>query len=157
MFARAMVIVGAGAMISGCSPVEMLTEMQQKPGASAEAAQNDDQAQVDVTPPADSVPQREVAQTGVGEKGHIEGGGYLSATTNAYFRGKESLTFSQVTHALQLYKFRVDGDGKGPQSHEEFMKEIIQANNIKLPELPPGDRYVYDVEKEQLMVEHPAK
>ena len=47
--------------------------------------------------------------------------------------------------------------GQAPQSHEEFMKEIIEANAINLPELPPGDKYFYDAKTEQLMVQHPAE
>ena len=34
--------------------------------------------------------------------------------------------------------------------------KIIKANNIHLPELPDGDRYMYDPKTEQLMVESPA-
>ena len=36
------------------------------------------------------------------------------------------------------------------------MQKIIKENQIKLPELPFGQRYVYDPKKEQLMVEKPA-
>ncbi len=34
------------------------------------------------------------------------------------------------------------------------MQRIIKENMIKLPDLPPGDRYVYDPKREELMVEH---
>ena len=35
------------------------------------------------------------------------------------------------------------------------MEKIIKANQIKLPDLPEGDRYQYDPKTEQLMVESP--
>jgi len=72
-----------------------------------------------------------------------------------YFRAQERIVFEiEVPQALNLYKAV---NGKGPQTHEEFMEKIIKANNIKLPELLPRERYVYDPEKEQLMVEQPAR
>ena len=42
-------------------------------------------------------------------------------------------------------------------SHEEFMEKIVQANNIRLPELPEGHRYLYDPTTNELMVERPKK
>jgi hypothetical protein len=36
------------------------------------------------------------------------------------------------------------------------MKEIIEANSIKLPKLPPGEKYIYDPAKGELQVERPA-
>ena len=51
---------------------------------------------------------------------------------------------------MQTYKALHDG---APKTHDEFMKEIIQAAEIRLPELPAGDRYIYDPKTEQLMVE----
>jgi hypothetical protein len=41
-----------------------------------------------------------------------------------------------------------------PKSEEEFQKEIIEKYGIELPELPMGDRYVYNVKTGELMVEH---
>jgi hypothetical protein len=37
------------------------------------------------------------------------------------------------------------------------MQEIIAANQIKLPQLPPGEKYVFDPQTQELMVERPAK
>ena len=42
-----------------------------------------------------------------------------------------------------------------PKDNDEFMQRIIKENHIKLPELPEGDRYMYDPKTEQLMVESP--
>lgn len=59
----------------------------------------------------------------------------------------------QIRQALDLYKAT---NGDFPKTHEEFMREIIDANQIKLPELPAGQRYVWVPETEKLMVERPA-
>jgi hypothetical protein len=48
-------------------------------------------------------------------------------------------------------------EGAAPKSHDEFMEQVIQANQIKLPVLPPGARYVYKPETEELMVERPVQ
>jgi len=54
---------------------------------------------------------------------------------------------------MRLYKAM---NGHAPKTHEEFMEKIIKENRIQLPELPPGHRYRYYPEQEELMVEHPA-
>ncbi len=37
------------------------------------------------------------------------------------------------------------------------MENIIKANGIALPELPAGQKYVFDPEQAQLMVERPQQ
>jgi len=59
-----------------------------------------------------------------------------------------------VPHALQLYEA---SNGAAPKTHDEFMENVIKANQIKLPVLPPGHKYVYDPETKQLMVERPKQ
>jgi len=100
-------------------------------------------------------PVREEAKVGVGKKGSGYGGGFVTTPVSVYFRAQERIIFeNQVPHALNLYKAT---NGRAPQTHEEFMEKIIKANMISLPELPGGYRYLYDPQKEQLMVEHPAR
>ncbi|MCU0963169.1 MAG: hypothetical protein MUF48_24005 [Pirellulaceae bacterium] len=71
----------------------------------------------------------------------------------ALFRTRERVVFEvQIPHALQLYEAT---NGTKPKSHDEFMQQIVQFNQIQLPELPPGQRYVYDPETGELMVEKP--
>ena len=41
--------------------------------------------------------------------------------------------------------------------HEEFMEKIVTFNQIELPALPPGHRYVHDPKSERLMVERPQQ
>ena len=98
------------------------------------------------------------ADVGVGKKGRsldeFQGiQGAIAEPARAFFRVTERVIFQvQIPQALNLYKA---SHGSAPKSHEEFMTQIIQANNIQLPELPPGHRYVYDPEKAELMVERP--
>lgn len=114
------------------------------PAATAEPAQ----------PPAPKTEQVE-ATVGVGKKGHGYGGGLITEPVHQYFAAKERIAYEiEVPHALNLYK--ASHDFKGPKTHESFMKEIIEANQIKLPELPEGARYVYDPKTETLLVERPV-
>jgi len=69
------------------------------------------------------------------------------------YRIKENLAYNiEVRHALDLFKATED---RLPKSHEEFMERIIKENHIKLPPLPEGERYVYDVKQGELMIEKP--
>jgi hypothetical protein len=58
----------------------------------------------------------------------------------------------QIPNAIRGYGFP---GNKGPATHEEFM-EIMKKNRISLPELPPGCRYMYSPERNELMVVHPS-
>jgi hypothetical protein len=100
------------------------------------------------------------ADVGAGRKGHYgQTGGeqasdIITVPVATLFRAKEMTAFRiQVPQALQLYKAM--NDNKGPETHEAFMKDIIQANNIPLPELPAGHEYIYDPATEQLMIKKP--
>jgi hypothetical protein len=110
-------------------------------------------------PPKPVVMEQVKAGVGVGLKGRSLDGesGVIVTPVKTYFAAKEKISFEiEVPHALQLYK-ALSADGRGPQSHEEFMTNVIKANQIKLPLLPPEHRYVYNPETEELMVERPAK
>jgi hypothetical protein len=107
--------------------------------------------------PAEPGTERVKAEKGVGIKGRSLDPyqGIVVTPAKAFFSAKERIAFEvQVPNALNLYKAT---EGQGPKSHEEFMEKIIQFNRIKLPQLPPDARYVYDVETEQLMVERSQK
>lgn len=81
---------------------------------------------------------------------HGKTGDVVAGPAKTLFRTKEKLVFEiQIPQALSLYKAE---HGKGPQSHDEFMEKIIRRNSIKLPELPPGRNYQFDVEKQELWV-----
>lgn len=97
------------------------------------------------------------AEVGVGAKGRrLEDPKLVKMIVTpavAYFRTQERIVFEvTLPHALQLFEAT---NGRKPKTHEEFMEQIIQANQINLPELPPGHRYVYDPQTGELMVEKP--
>jgi len=97
---------------------------------------------------------REKAQAGVSGKGDY-GPGLVTTPIGTYFQAKERIIFEiQIPQAMNLY---VAEKGNKPKTQEEFMRDIIQTNRIKLPPLPPGHKYVYDPQKGELMVEHPEQ
>lgn len=107
------------------------------------------------TAPAAAV-QRTAAEVGVGKKGHYGGQGPLVTPLEVYFRAAEMTVFKiQIPEAMKLYK--AVNDNRGPATNDEFMQKIIKDNQIRLPQLPFGHRYVYDPKTEQLMVEKPAQ
>jgi hypothetical protein len=108
-------------------------------------------------PAGDPGTERVKAEKGVGIKGRSldQYEGLLVTPAKAFFSTKERIAFEiEIPHALDLYKAT---EGHGPKSHDEFMEKIVQFNRIKLPQLPPGHKYVYDVEQEMLMVERPKR
>ena len=54
-----------------------------------------------------------------------------------------------IEHAVNLFNA---SEGRYPNSYDEFMARIIKENNIRLPVLPPGLEYQYDVENHKLLV-----
>ena len=126
-----------------------IDELAARPAAPAQAA---------AIPPAEiESTERVKAEKGVGIKGRSldQYEGLIVTPAKAFFSTKERIAFEiEVPHALNLYKAT---EGQGPRTHDEFMEKIIQFNKIKLPQLPPGHKYVYDVEQELLMVERPKQ
>ncbi len=121
-----------------------------QPKASEAAAAKKAQAGPTIPPRPDT--ELKQAQAGVGEKGHYEQG-IITTPVSVFFTVQERIAFEiQVPHALQLFKAM---EGRPPKDQAEFMQKIIKANQIKLPELPPGHRYLYNPKTEQLMVEYP--
>ncbi|MBN1393705.1 MAG: hypothetical protein JW959_01555 [Pirellulales bacterium] len=112
----------------------------------------------------ESTPERTPAKTietaakkaapGVGKKGRGYGQGVVATPIASMFAAEQKIIFLQIEHAEKLFKAE---HGRMPKDHEEYMEKIIKANQIKLPELPEGERYRYDSEKEQLMVERLVK
>ncbi|HEY4759801.1 MAG TPA: hypothetical protein VIH42_04400 [Thermoguttaceae bacterium] len=95
------------------------------------------------------------AEVGVGEKGHGYSPGIITTPIATYFTVKERLVFEvEIPHALQLFKAM---ENRAPRTQQEFMNRIIKENNIRLPDLPHGHRYVYDPKTEELLVERPAQ
>ncbi len=103
--------------------------------------------------------ERVKAQVGVGVKGRrLDNEALVQSIVTparALFRTQERVVFEiQIPHAVNLFEA---ANGRKPNSHDEFMQQIVEANNLKLPELPAGQRYVYDPTAGELMVERPAE
>lgn len=108
-------------------------------------------------PPQAGQTEQVKAGVGVGIKGRSLDSheGIIVTPAKTLFAAKERIAFDiAVPQALAIYK-AVNGDG--PKTHDEFMQKVIGENQIQLPQLPPGHRYVYDPTTEQLMVERPKK
>lgn len=96
---------------------------------------------------------QEKAEAGAGKKGRFEGSGFVVTPIRAFFRTEQKIIYDNIAYNLKLYQA---ANGNFPKTQEEFDEQIIAANQIKLPELPAGHRYVYDPKKGELMVEKPA-
>lgn len=93
-----------------------------------------------------------VGATGKGNYGVTseEAASIITVPISTYFHAQEAAVFNiQIPQALNLFQ---GAEGRYPNSEEEFMQRIIQANQIVLPKLPEGDSYVYDVENHTLMI-----
>ncbi len=97
-------------------------------------------------------PERVKAEVGVGVKGTGYGGDMITEPIRARFRAEERIDFLQIEHQMNIFKAAND---RLPKSQEEYMEQIIKPLGIKLPELPSGQRYVYDPKTGELMVERP--
>ena len=82
----------------------------------------------------------------------------ITLSGNAYVVsiGKISiLHILHIQHALDLYQAEHDSL---PATYEDFMKDIIKANNIGLPVLPYYQEYGYDeMEHKLLILEYPDR
>ena len=101
--------------------------------------------------------ERVVAEAGVGKKGQSlkNDTGMVVEPVKQLIRFEQKAVFDiQIKQALELYK---GSTGEYPKTHEEFMENVIKANSIQLPELPAGQKYIFDPEQAQLMVERPQQ
>jgi hypothetical protein len=137
------------ALVLGCKPQEEV-DRESAERATANAAANRKPIMAD-----------QVAGVGVGAQGRsLEGGSeynpatFVSGPAAAYFRTKEKIVFEiQIPHTLNAF---VALNGRHPQSHEEYMREIV-GTDIKLPRLPEGMVYRYHPDSQELWVEKEKK
>jgi hypothetical protein len=73
----------------------------------------------------------------------------FTAPLSAYGPALERISKSHIEHAVNLYHATHE---RYPRDHDEFMRDIIKANNIQLPVLPGDKKYEYDVENHKLVV-----
>jgi hypothetical protein len=79
----------------------------------------------------------------------------ITIVGNAYVSSIGRLSVDNIKHAMDLYKAAND---RYPKDYDEFMTEIIKANNIALPRLPPYQAYAYDEQEHKLiLIEYPDK
>jgi hypothetical protein len=72
---------------------------------------------------------------------------------NAYVTMIGQTSILNMQHAMDLYKAEKD---RYPKDYDEFMNEIIKANNIALPLLPYYQKYGYDEKEHKLeILEYP--
>ncbi len=95
------------------------------------------------------------ALAGVGKEGqllrdHSDTQKIISGPLSAYLHVKQVAALEiQIPQALNLFQAT---NGRLPKSHEEFMKEIVEFNQIKLPELPAGAVYRFNTQEGKLWV-----
>ncbi len=144
------------AAASGGPPAPVPPPVVPPPAASATSPAPADTGTAAPAPPsapAAAAPVQVTASddaTKKGIAGKNMGKGVLATPASVYLRIPDRAVFMSVQHAMNLYKGEHE---KLPKSHDDFMRDIIQANNINLPELPYGSKYVYVPEKEELMIE----
>ncbi len=98
---------------------------------------------LDSTPAADENTEAVVAEVGFGAKGHYDSNNYIAVAVSSQFRVQEQLTLLTIKRAMQSYKALHD---RYPETQEEFFDEIIKENGISLPQLPEGEKFLYDPE-----------
>ncbi len=116
--------------------------------ADAQVAQSQPAA-AEATPPPQMERVKATIDT-VGTKGKDYGDGPIATPLSLRWRIPDKVVLLYVQHALNLY---YGLEGHYPATHEEFMEKVVKANMLKLPDLPPGQRYIYDPETRELMVE----
>ena len=101
------------------------------------------------TPVAPAAQPASADLTKKGIAGKEMGKGVLATPASMYMRIPDKVVFLNIHNTMNLYK---GTNGALPKTHDDFMREIINANGIKLPELGDGQRYQYVPEGEELMI-----
>jgi hypothetical protein len=73
----------------------------------------------------------------------------ITLTGNAYVSTIGKLSIMAIQQAVDLYHATND---RYPKDYDEFMNEIIKANNIALPQLPLYQKYAYDEKEHKLII-----
>jgi hypothetical protein len=74
---------------------------------------------------------------------------YVTLQGNAYVAIIGQTSILHIKHAMDLYHA---ANGRYPKDYDEFQTEIIKANNIALPQLPPYQKYGYDENEHKLII-----
>jgi hypothetical protein len=73
----------------------------------------------------------------------------ITLSGNAYVSIISQASILSIQHAMDLYHATND---RYPKDYDEFMTEIIKANNIALPKLPLYQKYGYDEREHKLII-----
>lgn len=93
------------------------------------------------------------AKRGMGKKGQGYGGGIITQPISTYFQTRDRIDFSiKIPHQMNMFKAM---NNRNPKDLDEYLNQIIKPAGVRLPELPAGQRYVYDPKKGELLVELP--
>ena len=149
--------------MSGCD----LAQPQKSGGGGQPVVQNDPPPEEPANPPAPpNAPPRNTedntvtvaAAPGLTGRGQYASAGdtsnpmsIITTPISQYFRLQDRLVLQQVDAGMNFFRGE---HGRLPATHAEFMAEVIQKNNIRLPQLPAGQTYVY--EGGELKVRRPA-
>ena len=98
------------------------------------------------------------AAKGVGQAGRSldQYSGAIVTPAKVYFAARERILFEdQIPKQVQLDKLQ--NNDKVPQTWDEFKARILDPCQIRLPELPPNQRYIWDPKEELLKVERPGR
>ena len=74
---------------------------------------------------------------------------YITLQGNAYVTAIGQTSMLSIQHAMDLYHATND---RYPKDYDEFMDEIIKANQIALPQLPEYQKYGYDEKEHKLII-----
>jgi hypothetical protein len=104
----------------------------------------------DIKPATDAMPKNaQVASQKITAKDPI------TLQGNAYVTSIGQIAINNIKHAMDLYYAE---NGRYPANHQEFMTEIIEKNQIRLPKPPYYQEYRYDEKTHELKIwEYPDK
>ena len=148
--ARILALGALATLVVGCEA----PEMPRSSGPPAKSADADKAEEPKLDPagasPTTSEPVEFTADSPQKGRRSAAAGGYLGAVGHARFWAEHELIRLNIQKALDLFNAQ---RGRYPESHEEFMQEIIRYNQIQLPVLPDGEEYIYNTEEHKLMVQ----
>lgn len=112
-----------------------------------------------IAPPNDPNVERVKAEAGVGAKGRSldQYEGLVVTPVKAFFAGKER-AFFDIEFPGNYRTWRVQED-RAPKDFEELKAKFLDPLGLTkhLPPLPPGHKYVWDANSEELQVERPKR
>jgi hypothetical protein len=87
-------------------------------------------------------PELAKAEGGVGKRGQGYGGGIITEPVRQYFILQDRIKFINMQNTLKIY--RAEHNNQNPPTIQEFVDKILTESGVTLPELSPGQFYVYD-------------